>query len=85
LWSAARIVAEAPGNPLALLEFSREVTAAGGLAGGFGVSPWMVRPLADRVAERFLARIVTLPAATRRLLLLAAAEPLPRRGRGGRA
>jgi DNA-binding CsgD family transcriptional regulator len=71
-----RIVAEAAGNPLALLEFSREVTAAGDLAGGFGVSPWMVRPLADRVAERFLARVVTLPAATRRLLLLAAAEPL---------
>jgi DNA-binding CsgD family transcriptional regulator len=71
-----RIVAEAAGNPLALLEFSREVTAAGDLAGGFGVSPWMVRPLADRVAERFLARVVTLPAATRRLLLLAAVEPL---------
>ena len=71
-----RIVAEAAGNPLALLEFSREVTAAGDLAGGFGVSPWMARPLADRVAERFLARVVTLPAATRRLLLLAAAEPL---------
>jgi DNA-binding CsgD family transcriptional regulator len=71
-----RIVAEAAGNPLALLEFSREVTAAGDLVGGFGVSPWMVRPLADRVAERFLARVVTLPAATRRLLLLAAAEPL---------
>lgn len=57
-----RIVAEAAGNPLALLEFSREVTAAGDLAGGVGVSPWMVRPLADRVAERFLARVVTLPA-----------------------
>jgi DNA-binding CsgD family transcriptional regulator len=71
-----RIVAEAAGNPLALLEFSREVTAAGDLAGGFGVSPWMVRPLADRVAGRFLARVVPLPAATRRLLLLAAAEPL---------
>lgn len=52
------------------------MTAAGDLAGGFGVSPWMVRPLADRVAERFLARVVTLPAPTRRLLLLAAAEPL---------
>jgi DNA-binding CsgD family transcriptional regulator len=71
-----RIVAESAGNPLALLEFSREVTAAGDLAGGFGVSPWIVRPLADRVAGRFLARVVTLPAATRRLLLLAAAEPL---------
>jgi DNA-binding CsgD family transcriptional regulator len=71
-----RIVAEAAGNPLALLEFSREVTAAGDLAGGFGVSPWIVRPLADRVAERFLARVNPLPAATRRLLLLAAADPL---------
>ncbi len=52
------------------------MTAAGDLAGGFGVSPWMVRPLADRVAGRFLARVLPLPAATRRLLLLAAAEPL---------
>jgi DNA-binding CsgD family transcriptional regulator len=72
-----RIVAEAAGNPLALLEFSHEITESGGLAGGFGVSPpWVARPLADRVAERFLARVAALPAATRRLLLLAAAEPL---------
>jgi len=41
-----RIVAEAAGKPLALLEFSREVTAAGDLAGGFGVSPW--RPSSSR-------------------------------------
>ena len=71
-----RIVAEAAGNPLALLEFSQEITESGDLAGGFGVSPGVVRPLADRVAERFLARVSALPAATRRLLLLAAAEPL---------
>jgi DNA-binding CsgD family transcriptional regulator len=71
-----RIAAEAAGNPLALLEFSNQITAAGDLAGGFGVSPWLARPLADRVAERFLARANALPAATRRLLLLAAAEPL---------
>ena len=71
-----RIVAEAAGNPLALLEFSHEITESGDLAGGFGVSPWVTRPLADRVAERFLARVAALPAATRRLLLLAAAEPL---------
>jgi DNA-binding CsgD family transcriptional regulator len=71
-----RIIAEAAGNPLALVEFSREVTEAGELAGGFGVSPWIARPLADRVAERYLARTVGLPAATRRLLLVAAAEPL---------
>jgi DNA-binding CsgD family transcriptional regulator len=71
-----RIVAEAAGNPLALLEFSHEITESGDLAGGFGVSPGVARPLADRVAERFLARVAALPAATRRLLLLAAAEPL---------
>ena len=71
-----RIVAEAAGNPLALVEFSREITEAGELAGGFGVSPWVVRPLADRVAERYLARVTGLPANTRRLLLIAAAEPL---------
>jgi DNA-binding CsgD family transcriptional regulator len=71
-----RIVAEAAGNPLALVEFSREITAAGELAGGFGVSLWVTRPLADRVAERYLARVTALPAATRRLLLVAAAEPL---------
>jgi DNA-binding CsgD family transcriptional regulator len=72
----ARIIAEAAGNPLALVEFSREITEAGELAGGFGVSPWIARPLADRLAERYLARTIGLPAATRRLLLVAAAEPL---------
>jgi DNA-binding CsgD family transcriptional regulator len=71
-----RILAEAAGNPLAIVEFSREITAAGELAGGFGVSPWITRPLADRVAERYLARVTGLPPATRRLLLVAAAEPL---------
>ncbi|HEY6790514.1 MAG TPA: AAA family ATPase [Trebonia sp.] len=71
-----RILAEAAGNPLALIEFAREVTAVGSMAGGFGVSPWVARPLADRVAERYLARVNGLPAATRRLLLVAAAEPL---------
>jgi DNA-binding CsgD family transcriptional regulator len=71
-----RVVAEAAGNPLALLEFSREITEAGDLAGGFGVSPWVPRPLADRIAERYLARATALPLATRRVLLIAAAEPL---------
>jgi DNA-binding CsgD family transcriptional regulator len=71
-----RIVAEAAGNPLALVEFAREITEAGELAGGFGVSPWVARPLADRVAERYLAHVMGLPPATRRLLLVAAAEPL---------
>jgi DNA-binding CsgD family transcriptional regulator len=71
-----RIIAEAAGNPLAIMEFSREITEAGELAGGFEVSPWITRPPADRVAERYLARANGLPAATRRLLLVAAADPL---------
>src|ERR1700684_4201664 len=35
-----RIIAEAAGNPLAIMEFSREITEAGELAGGFEVAPW---------------------------------------------
>jgi len=80
-----RIVAEAVGNPLALLEFARAATAAGDLAGGFSVSPGVARPVAERVADRFLARVTALPAATRRLLLVAAAEPLGDPGLLGQA
>lgn len=71
-----RIVAEAGGNPLALLEFSREVADAGELAGGFGVSPWLPRPVTDRVEARYLSRATGLPRPARQLLLLAASEPL---------
>jgi DNA-binding CsgD family transcriptional regulator len=70
-----RIVAEAAGNPLALLEFSQEVTVAGDIAGGFGVSPQRARPPTDRVEQQYLARVGALPDETRTLLLLAAAEP----------
>src|ERR1700749_2694309 len=66
-----RIIAEAAGNPLALVELSREVTEAGELAGGFGVSPWVARPLADRVAERYPAPVTRPPAAPRVRVLLA--------------
>jgi DNA-binding CsgD family transcriptional regulator len=68
-----RIVAEANGNPLALLELPRGVTAAE-LAGGFGLPD--TRPLTSRIEQSFLRRVQTLPAATQRLLLAAAAEPL---------
>ncbi len=71
-----RIVAEAAGNPLALLEFSREVTATGDIAGGFGVSSRRARAPTDLVEQQYLARIGALPDNTRRLLLLAAAEPV---------
>jgi DNA-binding CsgD family transcriptional regulator len=68
-----RIVAEARGNPLALLELPRGVTAAD-LAGGFAVASALT--LAGRIEQSFQRRIAPLPEMTRRLLLLAAAEPV---------
>ncbi|QYN34098.1 AAA family ATPase [Pseudonocardia sp. DSM 110487] len=68
-----RIVAETRGNPLALLELPRGLTAAE-LTGGFGRPD--ARPLAGQIEQSFLRRIEALPIATQRLLLTAAAEPL---------
>lgn len=68
-----RIVAEARGNPLALLELPRGLTAAE-LAGGFGRPD--AQPVASRIEQSFLRRIAALPEATQRLLLVAAAEPV---------
>ena len=62
-----RIVAETRGNPLALLELPRGVPGVPGVAGPPG-SP-------GRIEESFRRRLEVLPAATRRLLLVAAAEP----------
>lgn len=67
-----QIVAETRGNPLALLELPRGLSPAQ-LAGGFGL-PAAV-PLSSRIEESFLRRLEALPAQTRRLLQLAAAEP----------
>jgi DNA-binding CsgD family transcriptional regulator len=66
------IVAETRGNPLALLELPRGL-APGQLAGGFGLSG--VRPLTGRIEESFRRQLDALPAQTRRLLQLAAADP----------
>ena len=68
-----RIIAETRGNPLALLELPRGLTAAE-LAGGF-LRP-DARPLASRIEQSFLRRIGSFPDATQRLLLAAAAEPV---------
>jgi DNA-binding CsgD family transcriptional regulator len=68
-----RIVAETRGNPLALLELPRGVSAAE-LAGGFGLPD--ARPLASRLEAAFVQRVRALPPETQRLLLLAAAEPV---------
>ena len=69
---ADRIVAETRGNPLALLELPRGLSAAE-LAGGFGVSS--TQPLSARLEQSFLGRVRSMPGPTQRFLLLAAAEP----------
>nr|WP_276762958.1 LuxR family transcriptional regulator [Mycolicibacter arupensis] len=68
-----RLVAETRGNPLALLELPRDLTAEE-LAGGFGVPE--ARPLAGKIEQSFLRRFKALPEQTQRLLLVAAAEPV---------
>jgi DNA-binding CsgD family transcriptional regulator len=67
-----RILAETHGNPLALLELPRGVPPTA-LAGGFGLP---ALPLSGRIEEAFRRRLGALPAATRLLMLVAAAEPL---------
>ena len=68
-----RIVAETGGNPLALLELPRGLTPAQ-LAGGFGLPAAL--PLSTGIEHSFARRLARLPRDTRRLLLLAAAEPV---------
>jgi DNA-binding CsgD family transcriptional regulator len=68
-----RIVAETGGNPLALLELPRGLTAAE-LAGGFGRPD--TRPLASLIEQSFLRRLQSLPVEAQRLVLTASAEPL---------
>jgi DNA-binding NarL/FixJ family response regulator len=68
-----RIVAETHGNPLALLELPRGLTARQ-LAGGFGLVE--AQGLAGRIEESFIRRVETLSDDARRLLLVAAAEPV---------
>ena len=67
-----RIVAETGGNPLALLELPRGLTP-GQLAGGFGLP---ALPLSTGIEQSFRRRLARLPRDARRLLLLAAAEPV---------
>ena len=68
-----RVIAESHGNPLALLELPRGLPPAE-LAGGFGIAD--VAPLANRMEQSFLRRLDSLSSDSRRLLLLAAAEPV---------
>jgi DNA-binding CsgD family transcriptional regulator len=67
-----RIIAETRGNPLALIELPRGLTATQ-LAGGLGQLG--AQALSGRIEESFLRRLKTLSDRTRLLLLIAAAEP----------
>jgi DNA-binding CsgD family transcriptional regulator len=65
-----RILAEANGNPLALLELPRGLGPAG-LASGSGLA----EPVPERIVAGFRRRLEALPADTRSLMLIAATEP----------
>ena len=71
-----QVVAEAEGNPLALLELPRGMTPAE-LAGGFGLpgAQSAAGSLTGRIEDSFRRRLDALPTPARRLLLLAAADP----------
>ena len=68
-----RIIVETAGNPLALLELPRGLTPAQ-LAGGFGLPATV--PLSASIEESFTRRWTNLPHDARRLLLVAAADPV---------
>jgi DNA-binding CsgD family transcriptional regulator len=65
-----RILAEANGNPLALLELPRGLGPA-----GLG-HPGLAEPVPARVEAGYRRRLEALPADTRSLMLIAAAEPI---------
>jgi DNA-binding CsgD family transcriptional regulator/tetratricopeptide (TPR) repeat protein len=68
-----RILAETRGNPLALLELPRGLTPTQ-LAAGFGMPE--AGDLPSRIEKTYIGRLQALPHAARRLLLVAAAEPI---------
>ena len=68
-----RILLETRGNPLALLELPRGLTPTE-LAGGFGLPD--PGPLSATIEQSFKRRLAGLPADSRRLLLVAAADPV---------
>src|SRR4051794_33074029 len=68
-----QIVSETRGIPLAMLEVLRDLTPAE-LAGGFGIAGGV--PVSGSIEETFGRRIDALPSDSRRLLQLAAADPV---------
>jgi DNA-binding CsgD family transcriptional regulator len=68
-----RIVAETRGNPLALLELPRGLSPTQ-LAGGFGLPT--TAPLSAGIEDGYTRRLAKLSSDARRLLLVAAADPV---------
>jgi DNA-binding CsgD family transcriptional regulator len=68
-----RVIAETRGNPLALLELHRAYSTTQ-LAGGFGLLE--PQSLSERIEGSFLRRLEMVSDDARRLVLLAAAEPV---------
>ena len=68
-----RIIAESRGNPLALLDLPRALSATE-LAGGFGVLG--MQALSGGVEESYVRRLEAFPEDVQLLLLVAAAEPI---------
>lgn len=71
-----RLVAETSGNPLALLELYRGRSAAELAYGVEAETTTSGESVSSRVEQDFAERIQMLPAPTRTLLLIAAAEPI---------
>jgi DNA-binding CsgD family transcriptional regulator len=69
---SARILADARGNPLALIEFARALSSDQAAGAEQLPEPLVV---SRRLEGHFLQQFGALPAATRRLLITAAAEP----------
>jgi hypothetical protein len=70
----ARILAESDGNPLALLELPRALTAPE-LAFGAAYRRH-AKPLTNRLEQGFVHQLGSLPQSAKQLLLVAAAEPV---------
>jgi DNA-binding CsgD family transcriptional regulator len=68
-----RIVAETRGNPFALVELPRHMSAAE-LAGGFDIPT--AGDLPGQIEEHYRGRVAALPEPSQRLMLLAAADPV---------
>ncbi|HUE58603.1 MAG TPA: AAA family ATPase, partial [Acidimicrobiales bacterium] len=68
-----RIISETRGNPLALLELTSGMSAAE-LAGGFALPK--TGDIPSQIEDHYLRQVATFPEATRRLMLVAAADPV---------